>query len=69
MPTVSATAYVNDSVILIGDVRVGDRVYVAPAVSPRADEAHPIIIADECNIQEGVVFQALKAALLSSASQ
>lgn len=60
MPTVSATAYVDDSATLIGDVRIGNMVYVAPAVSLRADEAYPIIIGDECNIQDGVVFHGLE---------
>jgi carbonic anhydrase len=60
MPTVSPTAYVDDSAILIGDVRIGDKVYVAPAVSLRADEAYPIIIGDECNIQDGVIFHGLE---------
>lgn len=60
MPTVSATAYVDDSAILIGDVRIGENVYVAPAVSLRADEAYPIIIGDECNIQDGVIFHGLE---------
>lgn len=60
MPTVAATAYVDDSATLIGDVRIGERVYVAPAVSLRADEAYPIIIGDECNIQDGVVFHGLE---------
>ncbi len=60
MPTVSATAYVDDSAVLIGDVRIGDNVYVAPAVSLRADEAYPIIIGDECNIQDGVIFHGLE---------
>src|SRR5450759_4677451 len=60
MPAVSATAYVDDSAVLIGDVRIGDRVYVAPVVSLRADEANPIIIGDECNIQDGVVFHGLE---------
>lgn len=60
MPTVSATAYVDDSATLIGDVRIGDNVYVAPSVSIRADEAYPIIIGDECNIQDGVVFHGLE---------
>ncbi len=60
MPTVAATAYVDDSATLIGDVRIGERVYIAPAVSLRADEAYPIIIGDECNIQDGVVFHGLE---------
>ncbi len=45
---------------IIGDVRIGDRIYVAPVVSLRADEAHPIIIGDECNIQDSVVFHGLE---------
>lgn len=60
MPTVSSTAYVDDSAILIGDVRIGDNVFIAPAVSLRADEASPIIIGDECNIQDGVIFHGLE---------
>lgn len=60
MPTVSATAYVDDSATLIGDVRIGDNVYVAPSVSIRADEAYPIIIGDDCNIQDCVVFHGLE---------
>jgi len=59
MPTVSATAYVDDSAAIIGDVRIGELVYVGPCVSLRADEAHPIIIGDECNIQDGVIFHGL----------
>jgi len=59
MPTVSNTAYVDDSATLIGDVRIGEQVYIAPGVSLRADEAHPIIIGDECNIQDCAVFHGL----------
>ncbi len=59
MPAVKATSYVDDSATLIGDVRIGEQVYVAPGVSLRADEAHPIIIGDECNIQDCAVFHGL----------
>jgi len=59
MPTVSETAFVDGSATVIGDVRIGEHVYVAPGVSLRADEAHPIIIGDECNIQDCVVFHGL----------
>lgn len=59
MPRISATAYVDSSATLIGDVRIGEQVYVAPGVSLRADEAHPIIIGDECNIQDCAVFHGL----------
>lgn len=60
MPTVSATAYVDDAATVIGDVTIGSQVYVAPGVSLRADEATPIIIGDECNIQDCAVFHGLK---------
>jgi len=59
MPTVAATAYVDESAMIIGDVRIGEEVYVGPCVSLRADEANPIIIGDKCNIQDGVIFHGL----------
>jgi carbonic anhydrase/acetyltransferase-like protein (isoleucine patch superfamily) len=59
MPTVSTSAYVDESASVIGDVRIGEHVYVAPGVSLRADEATPIIIGDECNIQDCAVFHGL----------
>jgi len=59
LPSVAATAYVDESAMVIGDVRIGEEVYVGPCVSLRADEANPIIIGDECNIQDGVIFHGL----------
>ena len=47
-----------------GDVRIGEEVYVAPCVSLRADEANPIIIGDECNIQDGVIFHGLMGSFI-----
>jgi carbonic anhydrase/acetyltransferase-like protein (isoleucine patch superfamily) len=45
---------------VIGDVRIGADSYVAPCVSIRADEASPIIIGKECNVQDGAIFHGLK---------
>jgi carbonic anhydrase/acetyltransferase-like protein (isoleucine patch superfamily) len=59
MPTVADTAYLDESATVIGDVRIGEEVYVGPCVSLRADEANPIIIGDKCNIQDGVIFHGL----------
>ncbi len=59
-PSVSDTAYVDDAATVIGDVHIGKSVYVAPGVSLRADEATPIIIGDECNIQDCAVFHGLE---------
>lgn len=60
VPTVSTTAYVDETAVVIGDVRIGESVYIGPCVSIRADEATPIIIGDECNVQDGAIFHGLK---------
>lgn len=59
MPRIHSSSYVDESATIIGDVRIGEQVYVAPSVSLRADEAHPIIIGNECNIQDSAVFHGL----------
>lgn len=59
MPTIASTAHVDESATIIGDVRIGEEVYVGPFVSLRADEANPIIIGDKCNIQDGAIFHGL----------
>ncbi|KUK43747.1 MAG: DapH/DapD/GlmU-related protein [Methanothrix sp.] len=59
-PNIASTAYVDEAATIIGDVRIGERVYVAPGASVRADEATPIIIGDECNVQDGAVFHGLE---------
>ncbi len=60
MPTIADAAYVDEAATIIGDVRIGNEVYVAPAASIRADEATPIIIGDQCNVQDGAVFHGLE---------
>jgi len=60
VPKIADGAYVDEAATVIGDVRIGKNVYVAPATSLRADEATPIIIGDECNIQDGVIFHGLE---------
>jgi carbonic anhydrase/acetyltransferase-like protein (isoleucine patch superfamily) len=64
MPSVSPSSYVDDAVTLIGDVRIGERCYVAPGVSLRTDEATPIIIGDECNVQDNAVFHGLLGSMI-----
>lgn len=53
-PVISDTAYVHPQACIIGDVRIGERVFVAPFVSVRGDRG-PITIGDETNLQDGVV--------------
>lgn len=65
MPVVDPTSYVDPTAQIIGNVRIGERVYVGPNAVIRADEAddegrvHSIEIAAECNVQDGVIIHAL----------
>ena len=59
-PTMDEESFVDDTACVIGDVRIGRGVYVAPLVSVRADEGTPIVIGDGSNLQDGVIVHALE---------
>ena len=59
-PNVNKSAYVHSFSRLIGDVRVGANVFVAPGSSIRADEGTPFFIGESSNIQDGVVIHGLE---------
>ncbi len=59
-PQVDESAYVHPFSRLIGDVRVGANVFVAPGSSIRADEGTPFYIGESTNIQDGVVIHGLE---------
>ncbi|MBW4507435.1 MAG: ribulose bisphosphate carboxylase small subunit [Scytonematopsis contorta HA4267-MV1] len=59
-PQIHSTAYVHSFSNLIGDVRIGPNVIIAPGTSIRADEGHPFYIGDSTNIQDGVVIHGLE---------
>jgi len=59
-PKVDDSAYVHPFSRLIGDVRVGANVFVAPGSSIRADEGTPFFIGESSNIQDGVVIHGLE---------
>lgn len=59
-PTIHETAYVHSFSNLIGDVRVGPNVLIAPGTSIRADEGTPFYIGESTNIQDGVVIHGLE---------
>ncbi|MDY7014623.1 MAG: ribulose bisphosphate carboxylase small subunit, partial [Cyanobacteriota bacterium] len=59
-PKIHESAYVHSFSNLIGDVRVGANVMVAPGTSIRADEGFPFYIGDSTNIQDGVVIHGLE---------
>jgi carbon dioxide concentrating mechanism protein CcmM len=45
---------------IIGDVRIGSNVLVAPGTSIRADEGSPFYIGESTNVQDGVVIHGLE---------
>lgn len=57
--TIDPTAYVHSFSNIIGDVRIGPNVMVAPGTSIRADEGFPFWIGENSNIQDGVVIHGL----------
>ena len=59
-PKVDKSAYVHSFSRLIGDVRVGANVFIAPGSSIRADEGTPFYIGENSNIQDGVVIHGLE---------
>lgn len=59
-PKIHDTAYVHSFSNIIGDVRIGANVLVAPGTSIRADEGTPFHIGESTNIQDGVVIHGLE---------
>ncbi|NET14001.1 MAG: carbon dioxide concentrating mechanism protein CcmM [Okeania sp. SIO1H6] len=59
-PKIDRTAYVHSFSNIIGDVRIGGHVLVAPGTSIRADEGTPFFIGAGSNIQDGVVIHGLE---------
>jgi carbonic anhydrase/acetyltransferase-like protein (isoleucine patch superfamily) len=53
-PQIAQTAYVHPQASVIGDVKIGERVFVAPMASIRGDHGR-IEIGDETNVQDGAV--------------
>lgn len=60
IPKVSPNAYIDPQSVVIGNVYIGENVYVAPFSSVRGDEGQPIWVGNNSNIQEGVVLHALE---------
>lgn len=59
-PKIHESAYIHSFSNVIGDVRVGSNVVVAPGTSIRADEGGPFHIGDRSNVQDGVVIHGLE---------
>ncbi|WP_414526440.1 ribulose bisphosphate carboxylase small subunit [Nodularia chucula] len=58
-PKVHKSTFVHPASNIIGDVRIGANVIVAPGTSIRADEGTPFYIGENTNIQDGVVIHGL----------
>lgn len=59
-PKIDQTAYIHPSSNIIGDVRIGANVLIAPGTSIRADEGNPFYIGEGTNVQDGVVIHGLE---------
>lgn len=59
-PQIDESAYVHSFSNLIGEVKVGANVLIAPGTSIRADEGTPFYIGEGTNIQDGVVIHGLE---------
>jgi carbonic anhydrase/acetyltransferase-like protein (isoleucine patch superfamily) len=52
VPEIARSAYIHPQAAVIGDVKIGERVFVAPMASIRGDRGR-IEIGDETNVQDG----------------
>ncbi len=59
-PRVDPSVYIHPLTNVIGDVRIGTQVHIAPGVSIRADEGMPFYIGANVNIQDGAVVHGLE---------
>ena len=59
-PVIAGSAFVHQLASVIGDAKIGERVYVAPAASIRGDEGQPIYVGNDSNVQDGVVIHGLE---------
>lgn len=59
-PSLDPTVYVGPFSSVIGDVTIGQNVFIAPNVSIRADEGFPFYIDSNTNIQDGVILHGLE---------
>ena len=60
-PEIHPTALIDPSAQIIGNVKIGKNVFIAPLAVIRSDErgpestVTPIVLEEECNIQDGVI--------------
>jgi len=59
-PKIDDSAFVHSFSNIIGDVRIGPKVMIAPGTSIRSDEGSPFYIGEGTNVQDGVVIHGLE---------
>lgn len=59
-PVIGAHTRIHPLAVVIGSVRLGDQVFVAPSASVRGDEGQHIHIGNQSNVQDGVVVHGLE---------
>lgn len=60
-PKVDKTAYIDPSAVIIGNVKIGKNVFIAPGAVIRADETESSIrIGNNSNIQDRVIIHSLR---------
>ncbi len=60
-PIIGENSYIHTSAVIIGNVTIGNNVFIAPNVVIRADEPGSFIkILDNSNIQDGVIIHSLE---------
>lgn len=59
-PKIEDTSYVHSTAVIIGNVKIGEKVFVGPGAVLRADEpGSSIVVQDNCNIQDRVIIHCL----------
>lgn len=59
-PVIAATARIHPLAAVMGSVKLGEKVYVAPCASIRGDEGQNIYVGDESNVQDAAVIHGLE---------
>ncbi|MBC7253438.1 MAG: carbonate dehydratase [Actinobacteria bacterium] len=60
-PRVAGSSFLDPTASVIGNVVIGDEVFVGPGAVIRADEpGSTIVISDRCNVQDRVIIHALE---------
>jgi carbonic anhydrase/acetyltransferase-like protein (isoleucine patch superfamily) len=59
-PKVADTAYISETAVVTGPVKIGELVMISPGASIRGDEGGKIFIGDKTNVQDNVIMHGLK---------